>query len=94
MPNHILYDDASVRINLLPLTFTRPVADIRCGIWTLAEKWAHFLGAKPSFLTEPYLQSKFPLVTTDDNLFLNGAVCYGFARRGGSVARAWGGTCM
>ncbi|MCU0340009.1 MAG: GlmU family protein [Spirosomaceae bacterium] len=75
MPNYILYDDASVRTNLLPLTFTRPVADIRCGIWTLAEKWAHFLGTKPSFLTEPYLQTKFPLITTDDNLFLNGAVC-------------------
>lgn len=75
MPNYILYDDTSVRPHLLPLTFTRPVAEIRCGILTLTEKWAHFLGTKPSFLTEPYLQSKYPLITTDDNLFLNGAVC-------------------
>mgnify|MGYP001810307891 CR=1 FL=1 len=75
MLNYILYDDAAIRSHLLPFTFTRPVAEIRCGIWTLTEKWAHFLKVKPSFLTEPYLQYKFPLITTDDNVFLNGAVC-------------------
>ena len=75
MTNYVLYDDAAIRPHLLPFTFTRPVSEVRCGIWTLTEKWAHFLHAKPSFLTEPYLQYKFPLITTDDNLFLNGAVC-------------------
>ncbi len=75
MNNYILYDDAAVRPHLLPLTFTRPVSEIRCGILTLTEKWAHFLHAKPSFLTEPYLQHKFPFVATNDNIFLNGAVC-------------------
>jgi UDP-N-acetylglucosamine diphosphorylase/glucosamine-1-phosphate N-acetyltransferase len=51
------------------------VSEIRCGTWTLTEKWAHFLNVKPSFLTEPYLQHKFSLVTANDNVFLNGAVC-------------------
>jgi len=75
MTNYVLYDDSNIREHLLPFTFTRPVSEIRCGIWTLTEKWCHFLEAKSSFLTEPYLQNKFPLVTTDDNVFLNGAVC-------------------
>lgn len=36
--NYILFDSAS-RNQLLPLTFTRPVADIRFGILTIREKW-------------------------------------------------------
>lgn len=75
MANFIIYDDPNVRPWLLPFTFTRPVSEIRCGIWTLTQKWQHFLKATPSFLTESYLQAKFPLLTTDDNVFLNGAVC-------------------
>ncbi|WP_428654775.1 putative sugar nucleotidyl transferase [Runella sp.] len=75
MTNYILYDDAAIRPHLLPFTFTRPVSEIRCGILTLTEKWAHFLKTKPSFLTEPYLQYKFPFVATNDNIFLNGAIC-------------------
>lgn len=75
MTNYILYDDAAIRRHLLPFTFTRPVSEIRCGILTLTEKWAHFLQSKPSFLTEPYLQTKFPFVASNDNIFLNGAVC-------------------
>lgn len=75
MANFIIYDDSSIRPWLLPFTFTRPVSEIRCGIWTLTQKWQHFLKARPSFLTESYLQPKFPLLTTDDNVFLNGAVC-------------------
>lgn len=75
MTNFILYDDAAIRPHLLPFTFTRPVSEVRCGIMTLTEKWVHYLGTTPSFLTEPYLQYKFPLITTHDNTFLNGAVC-------------------
>lgn len=75
MISYILYDDAAIRAQLLPLTFTRPVSEIRCGVWTLTEKWAHHLGVGLSFLTEPYLQLKYPLKATDDNVFLNGAVC-------------------
>jgi UDP-N-acetylglucosamine diphosphorylase / glucose-1-phosphate thymidylyltransferase / UDP-N-acetylgalactosamine diphosphorylase / glucosamine-1-phosphate N-acetyltransferase / galactosamine-1-phosphate N-acetyltransferase len=75
MHNYILYDQPAIRASLLPLTFTRPVSEVRCGIWTLTQKWAHYLGAQPSFLTEPYLQPKYPLIATDDNIFVNGAVC-------------------
>jgi UDP-N-acetylglucosamine diphosphorylase / glucose-1-phosphate thymidylyltransferase / UDP-N-acetylgalactosamine diphosphorylase / glucosamine-1-phosphate N-acetyltransferase / galactosamine-1-phosphate N-acetyltransferase len=73
--NVILFDDASIRPHLLPLTFTRPVAGLRCGIMTIAEKWAHHFACTPSFATEPYLQAKFPIKTTVDNIFVNGALC-------------------
>src|ERR1700712_5570997 len=70
----ILFDDNAHK-TLLPLTFTRPVADIRIGIVTIAQKWATHLKLGYSFLTEPYLQAKFPLKLNDRNLFINGSVC-------------------
>ena len=75
MPNLILFDDPVIRTALLPLTFTRPVAGIRIGIQTLAEKWADRLSQTPSFLTEAYLQTKFPPTFSPDNWYVNGAVC-------------------
>lgn len=36
--NIILFDDNEVRKNLLPLTYTRPIAHLRLGIDTLEEK--------------------------------------------------------
>ena len=75
MANLILFDDSGIRTALLPFTFTRPVAGIRIGIQTLAEKWADFLKLTPSFLTVAYLQGKFPQKTTTDNWYVNGAVC-------------------
>ena len=46
----ILFDDPSWD-NLLPLTFTRPAADLRVGILTVAEKWKDELGMPVSYLT-------------------------------------------
>jgi len=69
--NFILFDDAR-RKDLLPLTFTRPVADIRIGIQTIREKWEAFLGVKTSTLTEAYLSAKYPLVKEDHNILING----------------------
>lgn len=75
MSNLILFDDPAIRTALLPFTFTRPVAGIRVGIQTLAEKWADSLGLTPSFQTEPYLQAKFPVCNDRDTVYVNGAVC-------------------
>jgi UDP-N-acetylglucosamine diphosphorylase/glucosamine-1-phosphate N-acetyltransferase len=72
--NYILFDDAR-RSNLLPLTFTRPIADIRFGILTIREKWERYLGVKTSTLTEQYLRKKFPAVKQPDNILINGAIC-------------------
>jgi UDP-N-acetylglucosamine diphosphorylase/glucosamine-1-phosphate N-acetyltransferase len=73
--NLILFDNPTIRQNLLPFTFTRPVAQIRCGIFTIAEKWEKHLQAAPSYSTEVYLTKKFPVTITTDNLWVNGAVC-------------------
>jgi len=70
----ILFED-SAHQTLLPLTYTRPVADLRIGILTIAEKWGKYLNQSFSFLTEDYLQGKFPMEIAADNLFINGAVC-------------------
>jgi UDP-N-acetylglucosamine diphosphorylase/glucosamine-1-phosphate N-acetyltransferase len=72
--NYILFDEPSIRQSLMPLTFTRPVALIRVGILTIAEKWERYLNSKPSFLTDSYLQKKFPLVHGEVNYVINGAV--------------------
>jgi UDP-N-acetylglucosamine diphosphorylase/glucosamine-1-phosphate N-acetyltransferase len=73
--NVVLFDDPAVRINLLPFTFTRPASGIRIGILTIAEKWEKRLNTSVSYLTDPYLQKKFPAKAEHDNLFINGAWC-------------------
>ena len=73
--NIVLFDHPEIRRSLLPLTYTRPVADLRVGILTLAEKWELVLKSKVSFLTEDYLKKKFPPTITEDNLYINGALC-------------------
>lgn len=74
MPNYVLFDDPTIRTRLLPLTFTRPVSELRVGIRTITEKWVDLLGNRPSFLTQPYLEVKFPRHFSDDTIYLNGAV--------------------
>ena len=70
----ILFDD-NAHQTLLPLTFTRPVADLRVGILTIAEKWGKYLELDFSYHTQPYLSAKFPVAIEEKNLFINGAVC-------------------
>ncbi len=62
------------RENLLPFTFMRPVADIRCGIMTIAEKWNYLNGDKCSYLTESYLSKKYPVKIEEENLVVNASV--------------------
>jgi len=70
--NSILFDDC--RSDLLPLTYTKPVCQLRVGILTIKEKWEIISGFSFSFKTEEYLQKKYPLVLSDDNLFINGSI--------------------
>ncbi|MFT7612722.1 MAG: UDP-N-acetylglucosamine diphosphorylase/glucosamine-1-phosphate N-acetyltransferase, partial [Parvicellaceae bacterium] len=69
-----LLDLPDIRQNLLPLTFTRPIADIRVGILRISEKWEARLNAKASYTTESYLAQKFPASDQTD-LLINAAVC-------------------
>ena len=65
--------DSSNRDHLLPLTFTRPVSALRCGILTIAEKYAqrgHVIGND----TQSYLQRKYPSLAKAD-VAVDGGVC-------------------
>lgn len=68
--NYILFDGPS-RNNLLPFTFTRPVADIRVGILTIRKKWETYLGSTITTVTEDYLSDKYPMVEMNDNVMIN-----------------------
>ncbi len=68
----ILFDNHR-RQHLFPFTLTRPIADIRVGILTIRQKWEKWLNASSSTLTESYLAAKYPMVTQNENLFINGA---------------------
>ena len=68
--NYILFD-GTVRNNLLPFTFTRPVADIRIGIMTIREKWEKYTGSTTTTITEEYLSEKWPMVEMEENILIN-----------------------
>ncbi|WP_223551584.1 putative sugar nucleotidyl transferase [Aestuariivivens sp. NBU2969] len=70
--NYILFDGPS-RNNLLPFTYTRPVADIRIGILTIREKWETFLKTTTTTVTEEYLSDKYPMLEMDENIMINAA---------------------
>ena len=70
----ILFDDKR-REHLLPLTFTRPVADIRIGILTIKEKWEQVMETSCGYLTVDYLSKKFTTGSAGSNILLiNGGV--------------------
>lgn len=71
--NYILFDGPT-RDGLLPFTFTKPVSEIRIGILTIKEKWEKLLGCTVTCLTEEYLESKYPLVEFDENVYIDASV--------------------
>lgn len=73
MRNIILFDDES-RVQMLPLSYTRPVAELRTGIFTIRERWEKLLKSKASYITAEYLGQRYPMVLEDDNTVINGAV--------------------
>jgi len=73
--NVILFDNPEIRKNLLPLTYTRPVAGIRAGILTIKEKWDLWLKTSCSYYTQAYLSDKFKLVEKENSLFISSQIC-------------------
>lgn len=75
---YILFDDHQ-RDHLLPLTFIRPVGELRIGILTIREKWEKWTGQRFSYFTQEYLQEKYPLETGAVNVLINARVMPGDA---------------
>ena len=73
-PKNIIFLDGKAHETLLPLTFTRPVAEIRAGILTITEKWVKRLQLPYSFHTQNYLAQKYPVNLTDDNIVIFGGL--------------------
>lgn len=68
--NIVLFDGEEWE-DFLPLTFTRPVAALRMGILSFAERWEKILNTEVSYQTKPYLQEKFPAKLQTENTFIN-----------------------
>ncbi len=73
--NIILHDQPQTAGQLLPFTYTRPISEIRVGILMISEKWKYHLDKDISYHTQDYLQDKYPLISADENLVINSAVC-------------------
>ena len=74
--NVALFDHPQIRQQLLPFTYTRPVAEIRMGILTITEKWQSYLGEEVNHLTQDYLANKFPGPANHSELLvINGGIC-------------------
>ena len=75
MKNIILFEKDESRTNLLPLTYTRPVSEIRVGVTTLREKWESLLPGRYSWLTDEYLSVKYPVTNPEEtSLFIDSSV--------------------
>lgn len=69
--NIVLFDTVENRTQLLPLSYTRSVADMRIGILTIKEKWERYFGQSVGVLTEDYLQPKYGALSHDaETLFI------------------------
>ena len=74
MQNIILFDTTGIHQEFLPLTFTRPVSDIRIGIFTIREKWESRLPGIYSYDTADYLTVKYPMNIASNSFFIAGNV--------------------
>ncbi|MEQ8882100.1 MAG: GlmU family protein [Cyclobacteriaceae bacterium] len=72
----IFFDPADSRKTLLPLTYTRPISEIRIGVLTISEKWCAQLDTTHyGYDTEEYLSNVFPKIKADtQTLWINATV--------------------
>jgi UDP-N-acetylglucosamine diphosphorylase/glucosamine-1-phosphate N-acetyltransferase len=63
---NIQLNDNGLHLKFAPLTLTRPVGNLRMGLFTNDERWNFFLSeAEITYKTEAYLSAKFPCSTKD-----------------------------
>lgn len=76
MRKFVLFDTESRYADLLPLSFTRPVADFRVGIMTLRQKWEARIKGDFFYMPVDYLTTKFGTAPEDceDLTFISGSL--------------------
>lgn len=73
--NLVFVDENLSWKSLLPLTYTKPIAELRVGIVTLRQKWEHFTQLPTAgFYTEKYLSAKYPTPSEKPALYINSIV--------------------
>ncbi|HEX3023931.1 MAG TPA: putative sugar nucleotidyl transferase [Chitinophagaceae bacterium] len=69
----VLFDN-HLREQLFPLTLTRAVADLRCGILTFKERW-ELISKQPVFISSAgYLQPLYKTIVDTDNIWIDACV--------------------
>ena len=67
----LVFSDAQYWEDFLPLTFTRPISEMRTGILTFSERWQKILDINEvAYITEEYLEEKFARPEKKESLFL------------------------
>ena len=72
--NYVLFDGQHHQ-KLKPLTLTRPVVDLRVGIFTIQDKWRKILGQDVGIRSKDYLASKFSSISEEVLFGISGALC-------------------
>jgi UDP-N-acetylglucosamine diphosphorylase/glucosamine-1-phosphate N-acetyltransferase len=71
--NFILFDGQHHQ-KLKPLTLTRPVSDLRVGLFKIHEKWSNFLGSEVGVRSKDYLADKFSSNKAQADIGISGAL--------------------
>jgi hypothetical protein len=66
----VLFED-QFRSHFLPLTYTRPVGDLRMGMMTMAERYAKLFNTTVTHHTQVSLEPIFPVATAQIQLHIN-----------------------
>lgn len=67
----LIFSDANYWGEFLPLTYTKPIAELRTGIFTFSERWQKLLDSNEvSYITEDYLQKKFKTYEKKESLLI------------------------
>jgi UDP-N-acetylglucosamine diphosphorylase/glucosamine-1-phosphate N-acetyltransferase len=72
--NLVLFDREDTWTDLLPVTFTRPISEIRVGILTIREKWEKISCLPTSVSSQAYLMQKFHLHHGSDEIWADSAI--------------------
>lgn len=70
----IILTDTESWSNLLPLTFTKPIAKLRVGYHCIDELWSIGSDLSVSYQTQNYLQAKFPIEYNSLNFYVNSSI--------------------
>lgn len=72
--NIILIDLPEDRVKFFPLSLTRPVSELRTGIFTIADKWRQAMRYPTYYLTIDYLTQKYPIKIAKNNYCINSRI--------------------